>query len=106
MMLGVSGWSKVTQGIVAKSSFSYLGNWQELSSFQQMCSSIIIHAPRERSWVVEVIFPDFQALEVIMLEKSLLKDLGKLTEFCHTSQIEIFKFLIKKYSPNVNTFSQ
>ena len=33
-----------------------------------------------------------------MLDKSLLKDLGKLTEFCHIRQIEVFHSLINKYS--------
>ena len=42
---------------------------------------------------------DFQALEVIVLDKGLLKDLSKLTEFCHTGQIEVFHSFINKYSP-------
>ena len=39
-----------------------------------------------------------------MLEKCLLKDLGRYTEFCHTSQIEIFNSLINKYSPKLQHF--
>ena len=50
--------------IVAKSSFStqeqtHLGNWKEPHSFRQMCSSTIIHAPRERCWVTGSKFPRF-----------------------------------------------
>ena len=47
---------------------------------------------------------DFQALEVIALDKGLLKDLSKLTEFCHTGQIEVFHSLINKSSPKRQHF--
>ena len=53
---------------------------------------------------MEASSPDFQALEVILLDKGLLKDLSKLTEFCHTGQIEVFYFLINKYSPKRQHF--
>ena len=47
---------------------------------------------------------DFQALEVIVLDKGLLEDLGKLTEFCHAGQIEVFHSLSNKYSPKRQHF--
>ena len=46
----------------------------------------------------------FQALKVIVLDEGLLKYLGKLTEFCHTGQIEVFHSLINKYSPKRQHF--
>ena len=49
--------------------------------------------------------PDFQALDVIFLDKDFLKDLDKLTEFCHTGEIEVFQSLINKYSPKPLHFS-
>ena len=39
-----------------------------------------------------------------MLDKDLLKDLSKLTESCHTGQIEVFHSLINKYSPKRQHF--
>ena len=39
-----------------------------------------------------------------MLGKGLLKGLGKLTEFCHNGQIEVFHSLINKYSPKPQHF--
>ena len=62
-----------------------------------------IHQEEDVEWL-EVNSLDFQALEVIVLVKGLLKDLGKLTEFCHTGQIEVFHSLINKQSPKRQHF--
>ena len=62
-----------------------------------------MHQEKDVKWL-EANFPDFQTSEVIVSEKCLLKDLGKLTEFCHASQIEIFNSLINNYSPERQHF--
>ena len=45
------------------------------------------------------------AAETIVLEKRLNKDLEKLTEFCHTGQLEVYHFLLLKYCPKREHFS-
>ena len=55
-----------------------------------------IHQEEYVEWL-EGNSPDFQASDVIFLDKGLLKDLDKLTEFWHTGQIEVFQSLINKY---------
>ena len=40
----------------------HLGNWQELHSFKQMCSSAIIHTPRGRCWVIGSKFSRFSSI--------------------------------------------
>ena len=62
-----------------------------------------MHQEKDGEWM-EVNFPDFQTSEGIVLEKILLKDLGKLTEFCLTSQFKIINSLINKYSPKRQHF--
>ena len=62
-----------------------------------------IHQEEDAEWL-EANSPDFQALEVIVLDKGLLEDLGKLSQFCHTGQIEVFHSLINKCSPKRQHF--
>ena len=49
--------------------------------------------------------PAYVALEDIVLEKRLLKDLGKVTEFCHTGNLEVYHSLMLKYCPKRQHFS-
>ena len=63
-----------------------------------------IHQEEYVEWL-EGNSPDFQALDVIFLDKGLLKDLDKLTKFWHTGQIEVFQSLINKYWPKRLHFS-
>ena len=44
-------------------------------------------------------------MEDIVLEKWLLKDLGKVTEFCHTGHLEVYHSLMLKYCPKRQHFS-
>ena len=62
-----------------------------------------LHQEEGVEWL-EANSPGFQALEVIVLDKGLLKDPHKLTEFCHTGPIEVFLSLINKYSPKRQHF--
>ena len=39
----------------------------------------------------------FSSIRGDCVDKRLLKDLDKLTEFCYTGQIEVFHSLFKKY---------
>ena len=53
-------------------------------------------------------FPTSQSYivaEAAILEKRLLKDLSKLTEFCHTGQLEVYQSLLLNYCPKWEHFS-
>ena len=45
------------------------------------------------------------ALEEVVLEKKLLKDLSKVTEFCHTGDLEVYHSMLLKYCPKRQHFS-
>ena len=46
-----------------------------------------------------------KALQDIVTEKRLLKDLQKLTDFCHTGYLEVFHNVLLKYAPKRQHFS-
>ena len=76
-------------------------NFTLLSRYAHLPLSI--YQEEDIEWL-EVNSPDFQELEVIVLNKGLLKDLIKLAELCHTSQIQVFHSLINKYSSKPQHF--
>ena len=45
------------------------------------------------------------ALEEVVTNKKLLKDISKLTEFHHTGNLEVYHFLLLKYAPKRQHFS-
>ena len=45
------------------------------------------------------------ALEEVVLNKKLLKDLAKLTDFCHTGKIELYHSMMLKYCSKREHFS-
>ena len=49
--------------------------------------------------------PAHVALEEVVLNKKLLKDLTKLTEFHHTGNLEVYHSLLLKYAPKRQHFS-
>ena len=49
--------------------------------------------------------PALVALEEVVNNKRLLKDMEKLTEFCHTGELEVFHSLMLKYLPKRKHFS-
>ena len=49
--------------------------------------------------------PAHVALEEVVMNKRLLKDLCKLTDFCHTGDLEVFHSLFVKYCPKRQHFS-
>ena len=83
------------------------GKLTRTSLFLNKCAHppLSIHQEEDVEWL-EANYPDFQALEVIVLNKGLSEDLGKLTEFCHTGQIDVFHYLINNTHRNAGTFSQ
>ena len=54
---------------------------------------------------MEVGYSAYVALEEVVLNKNFLKDIEKLTEFHHTSELEVYHFLLLKYVPKHLYFS-
>ena len=49
--------------------------------------------------------PPHIALEEVVTNTKLLKDMSKLTEFCHTGELEVYHSLLLKYCPKRELFS-
>jgi hypothetical protein len=47
----------------------------------------------------------FRALQSIVTDKRLLKDLSHITKFCHTGQLEVFHSMLLKYCPKRQHFA-
>jgi hypothetical protein len=47
----------------------------------------------------------FKALQDVVTNKRLLKDLEHITKFCHTGQIEVFHSMLLKYCPKRQHFA-
>ena len=46
-----------------------------------------------------------RALKSVVLDKRLLKDIGKLSDFCHTGDLETYHSVLLKYAPKRQHFS-
>lgn len=49
--------------------------------------------------------PSHEALKSVVLDKKLLKDISKLSQFCHTGILEVYHSLLLKYCPKRQQFS-
>ena len=49
--------------------------------------------------------PAHDALQKVVQDKTVLKDLGHVTMFCHTGQLEVYHSLLLKYAPKRQHFS-
>ena len=58
---------------------------------------------RRKKWLVPH-SPAHSALEMIVLDKTLLKDIRQLNEFCHTGMLEVYHSLMTKYCPKRQEF--
>jgi len=48
--------------------------------------------------------PAHDALRQVVMDRRLLKDIGKLSDFCHTGQLETYHSMLLKYAPKRNHF--
>ena len=68
------------------------------------------HAPltdderRKKKWLKPGTEP-YVALEDIVLNRKLLKDMEKMTSFCHTGELEVYHSMMLKYCPKRQHFS-
>ena len=56
------------------------------------------------SWL-RVGSPSHDALQKVVQDKTVLKDLGHVTMFCHTGQLEVYHSMLLKYAPKRQHFS-
>ena len=59
---------------------------------------------RKKKWL-KPDTPAYIALEEVVLNKKILKDIEKLTEFCHTGELEVYHSEYLKYCPKREHFS-
>ena len=92
-------WESILNHIVNKHT------WNGNTYFHKCCHpDLTTRQIRKKKWLK----PDslaFVALEKVVLDKRLSKDIAKLTEFCHTGELEVFHSLMLKYCPKREHFS-
>ena len=79
--------------------------WRGNTHFHECCHPALTNAEaRKKKWL-KPDTPTYIALEEVMLNKKLLKDIEKLTEFCHTGEVEVYHSEQLKYCPKREHFS-
>ena len=95
-------WLSMLEHIVNKHS------WKSSPKFQfvKKCGHAVMSKREKKSitWLKKG-FPAVVALEDVVTNQKLLKDLAKLTEFHHTGQLESYHSLMTKYVPKREHFS-
>ena len=76
--------------------------WNGYFHFHECCHPRLTRAQiRKKKWLK----PDTLALEEVVLNKKILKDIEKLTEFFHTGELEVYHSEYLKYRPKREHFS-
>ena len=79
--------------------------WTGYNHFHECCHPRLTPAAaRKKKWL-KPDTPSYIALEEVVLNKKLLKDIEKLTEFCHTGEVEVYHSEQLKYCPKREHFS-
>ena len=79
--------------------------WNGYSHFHECCHPRLTSAQtRKKKWL-KPDTPAYIALEEVVLNKKILKDIEKLTEFCHTGELEVYHSEYLKYCPKREHFS-
>jgi len=79
--------------------------WSGYNHFHECCHPrLTTAAARKKKWL-KPDTPAYIALEEVVLNKKLLKDIEKLTEFCHTGEVEVYHSEQLKYCPKREHFS-
>ena len=67
------------------------------SLFNQWCHRRISSSEAKKICWIKPGTPAHLALEEVVLNNKLLKDVAKLTDFCHTGKIEVYHSMMLKY---------
>ena len=79
--------------------------WNGYTHFHECCHPRLTSAQiRKKKWL-KPDTPAYIALEEVVLNKKILKDIEKLTEFCHTGELEVYHSEYLKYCPKREHFS-
>ena len=71
--------------------------WSGNTHFHQCCHRRISSSEAKKVCWLKPGTPAHLALEEVVLNTKLLKDLAKLTDFCHTGKIEVYHSMMLKY---------
>ena len=79
--------------------------WNGYTHFHECCHPRLTNAQiRKKKWL-KPDTPAYIALEEVVLNKKILKDIEKLMEFCHTGELEVYHSEYLKYCPKREHFS-
>ena len=79
--------------------------WSGNSLFHQCCHRRISSSEAKKICWIKPGTTAHLALEEVVLNNKLLKDLAKLTDFCHTGKIEVYHSMMLKYCSKREHFS-
>ena len=71
--------------------------WSGSSHFHQCCHRHIPSSEAKKICWLKPVSQAHLALEEVVLNTKLLKDLAKLTDFCHTGRLEVYHSMMLKY---------
>ena len=92
-------WKSILHHVINKHS------WTGHTYFHKCCHPRLSAAQANKKKWLKPGSPAYVALEEVVLNTKLLKDLAKLTEFCHTGELEVYHALMLKYCPKREHFS-
>ena len=79
--------------------------WHEADVYHECSHPVLTRRQvRKTCWLIPG-SPSFVALEDVVTNPRILKDMAKLTEFCHTGSLEVYHSMMLKYSPKREHFS-
>lgn len=69
-------------------------------TYVQMCGhpELDVESARKKKWLKPGSKP-YKALESVVLDKRILKDIRHLSKFCHTGSLEVYHSMMLKYIP-------
>lgn len=80
-------------------------SWNDYTHFHECCHPPLTNSQVKKKKWLKPDTPAYIALEEVVLNKKLLKDIVKLTELCHTGQLEMYHSEYLKYCPKREHFS-
>ena len=92
-------WKSILHHVVNKHS------WKDAKQFKKCAHKRLTNAQRKKTKWLTPGSPAHVALEEVVLNDRLLKDIGKLTDFCHTGELEVYHSMLLKYCPKRQHFS-
>ncbi|KAK2558915.1 THAP domain-containing protein 2 [Acropora cervicornis] len=80
-------------------------SWNDAELYRKCAHPCLTRREVKRKCWLKPGTPAYVALEEVVLQPKLLKDLANLTDFCHTGGLEVYHSMIVKYCPKREHFS-